>query len=246
MPRNANGDDLPLLDPHVLMSAAGAREYEAAEQLGHFVDHRDRPAPPRIGGGLYADEWGHMVAVDSQGRQIDLTALAEPDMSNPNAPDPALESMFMDELPAHIRAVQTSYDPPGVVEEMPVHFDQEFEGVEGGNAPIEHARFQVGRESPPMRPFMGGAPQSQDGLVVSRIGADGRVEHVPPPRITTPAVAPRTRVGRPVPAPRPVGRPVPLPDAPTGSPRAPHGPPAAPDAPVVQGPSLWQRLADDD
>jgi hypothetical protein len=253
MPRD--GDDLPLLDPSVLMSAAGARELRSAQELlgepprtviGRVggrpitagaqvqvppgVFRMAEPSPDAPDAMLYMNGES-LVAVDSSGNHRHLFA-NEPDVSDPSTPDPALESMFMDELPAYIRSMETHYPPgsPIEVEQVPVHFDQDF----GGAAPIEGARFQVGRQDPPARPFMGGAPQSQDGRIVARMGADGRMQRVAPPRMTTPAVAPRTRVGSPVPRPSPIARPVPV-----------QAPPAAPAA-TVQGPSLWQRLAADE
>lgn len=59
----------------------------------------------------------------------------------------------------------------------PEEIEFDTEGlIEGATAPNERARFQIGRQSPPHRPFGHPNASGMDGVVVSQRGSDGRFQ----------------------------------------------------------------------
>ena len=124
MPRE---DDLPLLNPSMLMSVAGARELEAAEAFA------GRPQ----GVQLYADSHDRLRAIDDQGAEISLDDL---DAGSVGEADPALEQMFMNGVPEQFREAHARTS----VDAMPIQFDAEFsEPVGGASTPNELSLIHI-------------------------------------------------------------------------------------------------------
>jgi hypothetical protein len=194
MSRRANAIDvstepqLPDLDLQALLSPQAVFEVTAAELLN----------TPQID------------LVRQQGRRMQERIAAQQDAtvsSQLTAPPlPSLESIFMasaareigmDQVDALAFAISSITDV-----NSDIGFDLAFDTEEGAAVPNEAARFQVGRESPPYRPFSA-QNQSQDGVVVGqRVG--GRFEPVRRPEAVREARqsrvydAPRVRSPAPV------------------------------------------------
>lgn len=129
--------ELPDLDPGILLSPAGQRELEAAQQLARprqvEVMAKIATGEPNINGDVFTEELLQRVMMDGHGEPFEM-------------PSPE----------------EIQFDTEGL--------------IEGSTAPNEAARFQIGRESPPRRPF--GYPNASgvDGVVVSQRGSDGRFQ----------------------------------------------------------------------
>lgn len=166
MSRRANaveptaGPALPEIDPRMLLSAAAASEVDAARSLTapSLVVQQARRAQDRIA---------------AQQDALVMDQLRAP------AELPSLDSIFM---ASATREIGMNPDDlanavtAGDIDSFSIGYDTDIdydEGVRG--VPNEAVRFQVGRESPPRRPFSAQS-QSTDGVVVSQRSAGGRFE----------------------------------------------------------------------
>lgn len=92
-------------------------------------------------------------------------------------PGPSLESIFMESAAREVGMDQVAALAYALasVDTFNIDYDLDDNTEVGRGFPNEAVRFQVGRESPPHRPFSA-QNQSQDGVVVSQRGAGGRFE----------------------------------------------------------------------
>lgn len=175
---------LPELDPAMLLSASAQREVEAAQGFRRFLETSVEPPTPARNEevNLYSSDWeisAQDLSVDasrSMEANDDLESLFMADaqrerLATSNVPD--LDNLFMERALRETGGVM----PESVVaSDFGIAFDDDsFERA----SPNEAVRFQVGRESPPARPFMARQVPT-DGEVVARVGSRG-FERVPRP-----------------------------------------------------------------
>lgn len=161
-PVQAPDKELPVLDPGVLLSREGRRELQAAREV--------------VGVAIGVDP-----AIGRDRSVVVAATIAEPGTPNANGDiysEQALHQMMMASAAEEVGDSAAAYRTEVMGEFMPnpeeIEFDQDF--TEGAGAPNEAVRFQVGREDPPQRSFGHPTASSQDGMVVSQRGPDGRFQ----------------------------------------------------------------------
>lgn len=200
---------LPDLSPEMLLSASAQKEFQAARgffpqrspvMATDLSDIAQQQRPQRQPREL-APRPAPRQASDFDFDTNDSLELTDEDLSPPvpgrsvqaSGADPLLSSLFMNrEAQEALGASGGAFDGGGGFD---IGFDTEFDVAEGRGTPIQSARWQVGREDPPVMPFYREpTPRAgpSDGTVVSSRSANGTWQTRPA------ASAPRPASARPV------------------------------------------------